>query len=325
MWSLFKKAIKEAPNTNSNLPAPIKNDLALQFQIPEPTKSLLWVTDENPSKIASPLGIKISFDLSSKNVNIDDGHNYFGEPSLIWTKLPLQPNSELETKAMYYPSYSGLSPKNRFQYLNWLRDVTQETNLSYVFLYYYGLERHMLVGNYDLAVDEILRLIKYHNKSSFKAYAINSLILASGYRKRADIVKKAPFILNDPTPAALYIQYIAKDPLSAKEVINLANRVNYSNKRYIKAFPDLFERELQSIIDDYENTNGSIWDVVNINKLKENSYAYIANFSIPDNIRTIKIASPIDDLNFKSLLREFLKTAHIRIKEMKRIQRFKVH
>ncbi len=318
MWSLFGKTAKKNPKTESILPVPIKNDLLPQFQIPEPTRSLLWITDENPSKIASAFSIKVTFDLSSQNVNVDDGHNYFGEPSLIWTKLPIEPNEELETQAMYYPSYSGLSPKNRFQYLNWLRDITKETNLSYVFLYYYGLERHMLVGNYDLAVEEILKLIEYHKKSSFKTYAINSLILASGYRKKTDIIKKAPFILDDPSPAALYIQYMAKDPLSAREIINLANRVEYSNKRYIKAFPDLFEKELQLIIDQYENANGSIWNVVNTNRLKKNSYAYIANFSIPDNIRTIKIASPIDDPNFKSLLREFLKTTHARIKEAKR-------
>lgn len=317
MWSLFEKTAKENPKTESILPVPIKNDLLPQFQIPEPTRSLLWITDENPSKTASPLGIRITFDLSSQNVNIDDGHNYFGEPSLIWTKLPIEQNNELETQAMYYPSYSGLSPKHRFQYLNWLRDITKESNLSYVFLYYYGLERHMLVGNYDLAVEEVLRLIKHHNKNSFRTYAINSLILASGYRKKTDIIKKAPFILDDPSPASLYIQYMAKDPLSAREIINLANRVEYTNKRYIKAFPNLFEKELQLIIDEYENQHGSIWSSVNLNGLKKNSYAYIANFSIPENIRAIKIASPIDDPNFKSLLREFLKTAHARIKEAK--------
>ncbi len=300
----------------------MENDLIPQFQIPEPTRSLLWITDEDTSKISSVHQISITINLGNTDSEIkDESYGFYSEPSLIWTKLPIQANNDLETQAMYYPSYTGLSPKHRYQYLNWLRDVTQETNLSYVFLYYYGLERHMLIGNYDLAVEEVLRLIEHHNKSSFKTYAINSLILASGYKKRADIVKKAPFILNDPTPAALYIQYMAKDPLSAKEVINLASRVNYSNKRYIKEFPDLFEKELQSAIDNYENKNGSIWDAVSVSGLKENSYAYIANYSIPDEIRSTKITSPIDDPNFGLLLRGFLKTTHTRIKEMKSKQR----
>lgn len=321
MWSLFRSKNKETPKTDNKLEVHENGGLIPSLQIPEPTKSLLWVTDEDTSKISGPMQIKIEIKVTSKGVEaetIDDSYNIFSEPSLIWTKLPVERNSELETQAMYYPSYSGLSPKHRYQYLNWLRDVTQETNLSYVFLYYYGLERHMLLGNYDLAVDEVIRLINHHKKSSFRTYAINALILASGYRKRTDIVKKAQFILEDSSPVALYIQYLAHDPLTAKEIINLSSRVGYSNKRYIKELPELFEKELQTVINEYESKRGSIWDSVDLSKIKENSYAYIANYSVPDNIRNIKIASPIDDPDFCSLVRELLKTTHQKVKDSKK-------
>lgn len=321
MWSFFRSKNKETPKKDNKLAVKGNGGLIPSMQIPEPTKSLLWVTDEDTSKISGPMQIKIEIKVTSKGVEaetIDDSYNIFSEPSLIWTKLPVERNSELETQAMYYPSYSGLSPKHRYQYLNWLRDVTQETNLSYVFLYYYGLERHMLLGNYDMAVDEVICLINHHRKSSFRTYAINGLILASGYRKRTDIVKKAPFILEDSSPAALYIQYLARDPLTAKEIINLSSRAGYNNKRYIKEMPELFEKELQSTIDEYESKHRSIWDSVDLSKVKENSYAYIANYSVPDSIRNIKIASPIDDPDFSSLLRELLKTTHLRVKESKK-------
>lgn len=323
MWSIFRSKNKEIPKGDNNkLVVSDNGGIIPSMQIPEPTKSLLWVTDEDTSKISSPMQIKIEIKVTSKGVEaetIDDSYNIFSEPSLIWTKLPVERNSELETQAMYYPSYSGLSPKHRYQYLNWLRNITQETNLSYVFLYYYGLERHMLLGNYDLAVDEVIRLINNHKKSSFRTYAINALVLASGYRKRADIVKKASFILEDSSPAALYIQYLARDPLTAKEIINLASRVGYSNKRYIKELPEIFEKKLQSAINEYESKYGSIWDSVDLSKIKGNSYAYIANYSVPDNIRNIKIASPLDDPNFNTLLRELLKTTHIQVKEHKKM------
>ncbi|KKU88692.1 MAG: PBS lyase HEAT domain protein repeat-containing protein [Candidatus Gottesmanbacteria bacterium GW2011_GWA2_47_9] len=187
MWSIFQKREKTTSDTDYKLTVHANSSLIPSFQIPEPTRSLLWITDEDTSKISSPMEFKIVIKVTSRGVEaeaIDERYNFFSEPSLIWTKFPIEQNNELETQAMYYPSYSGLSPKHRFQYLNWLRDITQETNLSYVFLYYYGLERHMLLGNYDLAVDEVIRLINHHKKSSFRTYAINALILASGYRKK---------------------------------------------------------------------------------------------------------------------------------------------
>ena len=53
--------------------------------VPEPTKSLLWVTNEDTSKISSPMSIKITISLQSDGAKMetDDGHNFYGEPSLI--------------------------------------------------------------------------------------------------------------------------------------------------------------------------------------------------------------------------------------------------
>ena len=64
-------------------------------------------------------------------------NGFYAEPSLIWSKLAVTPNTDLETEPMYYPSYTAFTPKIRYQYLNWLRDITQPTNLSFVFLYFY--------------------------------------------------------------------------------------------------------------------------------------------------------------------------------------------
>lgn len=291
-------------------------DLVLQsnLRIPEPTKSLFWITDEDVSKISSPMNIKISISMAERNINIDDGHNFYGEPSLIWTKLPIKQNHELETKPMYYPSYSGLSPMHRYQYLNWLRDISKETNLSYVFLYYYGLERHLLLGEYDLAVDEILKLIKYHDKGTFKSYAINSLILGSGYRKRPDIVYKAPFLLDDPSDISLYLQRLARKPISAEQVIYFSSTVGFTNKRYIKKFPELFIQELQQVLDDYENRNGDILQSLNPKEYSGKALGMMANISLPDEIRIHRFPSVINNIQIKSILKHLLKETHLRIK-----------
>ena len=291
-----------------------ETSLLNQFYIPEPTRSLLWITDEDVSKISSPMSIKITFNVSSGSANVDDGHNFFGEPSLIWTRLPIEPNNELETQPMYYPSYSGLSPKHRFQYLNWLKDITQETNLSYVFLYYYGLERHMLVGDYDKAVDEILKLLQYHNKGSFKGYATSALIAASAYRKRPDIVNKAPLLLQETSNGSLILRKLAGKSLVAKDIIPLSSRVGYSNKRYIKLYPDLFEKELQKLINDHETINGKILSNINMDELPKRSNIFFANLSLPEKIRTIEIADLISSLEFKRILRDLLSKAHENVK-----------
>jgi hypothetical protein len=309
------KVFDLAPETN--------NSLVSQFLIPEPTRSLLWITEKDTSKISPvhKMTINISVNIESgdiKSESVDESYNFYSEPSLIWSRLPVEKNNELETKKMYYPTYPGLSPKHRYQYLNWLRDVTQETNLSYVFLYYYGLERQLLVGNYDLAVDEILRLIKHHDKGSFKEYATNALVLGSGYRKRPDIIKKAPFILNEPSDVSIYLQRLAKDSLSAEEVIKLSNRVGFTNKRYIQRYSETFTKILQNIINVYQERNGDLLQMIEIDKLPKSSWASMANTSIPDDIRISKFPNLLDGSILKYTLKKLLQETHLRVKDAKK-------
>ena len=135
------------------------------LRIPEPTRSLVWMTDEDPSLAESPTSITIVISLSDDGVSTDKKEKgRHAEPSMIWKKLKVSPNADLEEDAMYWPTYVRFTPEQRYQYLNWLRDISQPTNLSYVFLYFYGLERHLLVGNYDDAVLEIRRLLQAHKK-----------------------------------------------------------------------------------------------------------------------------------------------------------------
>lgn len=293
------------------------SDVIPHYHIPEPTKSLLWVTDEDTSKIQSALGITLTFDLNSKTAKIEDKSNIYAEPSLIWTRLPIQPNSELEKSPMYYPSYSQLSSMHRFQYLNWLKDIRKETNLSYVFLYYYGLERHLLMGDYDNAVDEILTLIKHHNKGAFKSYVIPALIAASSFRKRPDIINKANFLLEETSNETLLLRRLAKRPLIAKDVISLAFKVGYSNKRYIKLYPELYELELQKLLDYYQQSHGDILQNIDVNILHKRRYNLFVNPSMSSTVGTTEIPTVLDSEKFCSELRELLSEAHFRVKALK--------
>src|SRR5690606_23887746 len=115
------------------------NNLAESLRIPKPTRSLVWITDEDPSLAESPMSINMVLTIDENGVNSEiKKKGFYAEPSLVWTKLPVKPNNGLETQAMYWPRYFAFDPESRYQYLNWLRDITQQTNLSYVFLYFYG-------------------------------------------------------------------------------------------------------------------------------------------------------------------------------------------
>jgi|GEM_PF-986745 len=324
----FKNKEKRRPGADSseanNAFVALENDkyLSTSFQIPEPTKSLIFITDEDLAKMKNPMTITInvSLDLDEQKVNTtydDDKASSYAEPSLIWTRLPVKENNELEIKPMYYPSYSGLSPEQRYQYINWLKNVERETNLSYVFLYYYGLERHLLIGRYDAAVNEILRLIRCHDKGSFKIYATTALIASSIYRKRPDILEKAPFILSDISDISLYLRLELQKELTAKELIELAGRAGFYNRRYIKLKPDIFERELQKLINDYHEKYGYI-----LSQLTELTFAdqiYFANISIPDKFRMIKTPQIINNKKFKEIVFDLLNRAHVRVREISRI------
>jgi uncharacterized protein YbaR (Trm112 family) len=294
-----------------------KTSLIDSLIIPEPTKSLLWITDEEPSFVESPMTINITVSLGEDGeVESDIKENgFYSEPSLIWTKLPIEKNSNLETAAMYYPRYAAFDAEHRYQYLNWLRDITQPTNLSYVFLYFYGLERHLLIGNYDGAVEEIIRLMKNHKKGSFISYATTSLIVASIARNRMDIIKRAPFILEEEVDEALALRIMLGSPLTGEDVMQMASRVGFTNRRYIKLYPEQFEKILNEKIREFEEEYGPILKVFDINSFKRESRNVFANISIPDEYRVVKVPQIVKNQKFKSAMYKLLQITHDTIKE----------
>ncbi len=308
---MFKELFK------SNYLQKSKKEITSSYFIPEPTKSLLWISDESPSKRVSTGSIEITISAISIEDNEKDRSSFYAEPSLIWTQLSIKKNNSLETEKMYYPDFYSLTPKQRYQYLNWLRDITEETNLSYVFLYYYGLERHLLIGNYDLAVDEIVKLIKYHDKGTFKSYAIVSLIAATIYRKRNDILDKAPYILDEISNTSLFLRALIGKSLDATMVLKLTNKSGFKNKRYIQKFPELFKKILQNEIGKYIEENGSILEQIDIQNIPKEEEVLFANTSIPSEARSTNSPQILEDKNFQSIIYKLLEKTHLRVKDLK--------
>lgn len=290
----------------------VKNDGLGDFGIPYPTSELLFISNEDVNKIQSPFQVTISIGLGG--VEETKKGDFYSEPSLIWTKLPIQKNNELEEQKMYYPAYFSLSPKCRYQYLQWLKDISRETNLSYVFLYYYGLERHLLLGNYDLAAEEIVKLIKYHDKGTFKGYATSALIASSIYRKNFDIFKRYASILNQLSNPCIFIRAQIKSDLEPKEVIELSYYVGFKNKRYIKEKRGLFIDILDGQIEKFRSENGLILDNIDWESMEYDEEIFFANISIPGSIRMIKTPNILQNAKFKSILFNLLADTHNLVK-----------
>jgi len=305
---------KAQPTQNGELSVISDGDIIDSMRIPEPTRSMLFTTDEHPSKIESAGGITITININTGSANQEE-HSFFSEPSLIWTKLPIKQNSWLEEKAMYWPAYSQFTPEHRYQYLKWLTNIEQPTNLSYVFLYFYGLERHLLIGEYDKAVDEILRLLKAHKKPSFRSYAARSLIVASMYRKRLDITERAPFLLEEEVDEALALRIAQGTSMSPEDIISVASRAGYTNKRYIKLYPERYISKLQDVVDEFESQHGKLLSFFKLSEFRSEETSVFANLSIPERARLTKVPQILENKQFQAAIFNLLSEAHSRLKD----------
>ena len=128
------------------------------------------------------------------------------EPAQINPALEVdpQPAESSERLFAYWPSYTAISPVARRTYLAWLAGGRQDpaANIGYVFLFFYGLERRVLV---DAAVDgaaraeiavivaEIERLRGIYDNNSFLRYSSDLLdFLAAGAVEAGLYLSAAP-------------------------------------------------------------------------------------------------------------------------------------
>ena len=98
----------------------------------------------------------------------------------------------------YWPSYSGIGPKARATYLDWLASGRSDRRYSagYVFLYFYGLERRFFVDRPDedereLLIAEVERLLGvYGDNRSIKGYLgtfVDTAQATLGYGDEAEL------------------------------------------------------------------------------------------------------------------------------------------
>lgn len=156
-----------------------------EYDIPQPTHATngkaRWVPPGESVEVAGfslPAGmLYVGSSLSGSYGQVEPA---LINPSFKVTKANIDIGERLTG---YWPSYSECSPDARRAYLQWLDDGRRapEANIGYVFLFFYGLERRVLVDartDADAKADipvikmEVERLLGiYSTNNSFRHYA----------------------------------------------------------------------------------------------------------------------------------------------------------
>lgn len=238
-------ALAEQPMNEVSFPA---------FHIHEDIKDLLWFAD-GPMKNITPGDAIHKYNINGVTILFADPG--MEEPSMIFTKHPIElPHTSDVPRPSYYPTYETLSPEQKGVYIKFLENpYNPNIDIGFVFILYYGLERHLLYGKWRKAAEVILKLRDIHPNKSFQSYSANAIVLTAIYRKEGDLVIELLKSIDkefeiDCFPANLYFicAYSFNFPVTAKDIIRYASWFGFDNKNYIKKLPELFKTTLSKHI-----------------------------------------------------------------------------
>lgn len=274
----------------------------------EDIKDLLWFADSPLLNIDAHQFIKTT---RSCGLKVEYSYSGLPEPSMIFTKHPVEFPKLLSQvdPPDYYPSYNELEPLQKGVYLKLLENPYRTgLDIGYVFLLYYGLERHLLLDTWEKAVEVILKLRKYHKNKSFQEYSASALILTAIYRERGELALKVISELDEKQflPITEYLLCASSFNLhvTSRELMYYAEWFGFHNTRYIKNQTELFSNVLTDLIHiqysrDYVLISDCLTDK-DISELPNHKIKIFANVSLSD----VKVEVPY--LNESEKLRTFV-------------------
>lgn len=324
IFDLFKK--KQSTNTEINKTSQSEKDNIVisnvtlpKMRIHDDLKGLLWFENGPFKNYEQNVNSKNVFNVGGINFSISFSSDI--EPSLIdTTEHIVIPNDiSVVPRPPYYPTYHGLSPEQKGVYMKLLENpYNTNIDIGFVFILYYGLERHLLCGNYEKAVNTILKLRDVHTNKSFQSYSANALVLTSLLKNRGEIAldfihsldKEYEFSFSDNLFLLCY--YSFDIPLTAKDIMRMAKTFEFDNQNYIKKYPEIFESILQLEI---ENKFGSkeiliskLLNKSDISKLNLQDEIIFANLSIRD--KSVKVPMLSQSFKLKRDMNILLENTH---------------
>ena len=288
--------------------AVINSDLIVDSKpvLHEDLVGLIWIGD-GPYKNYSPDNNKKQY-FEVDGMRVSFSFMQQDEPSLLYTQEKIAKPSEnvFIERPPYFPTYKQLTPEQKWIYLNLLTNpYNQEIDIGYIFILYYGLERHLLSGDFENAFKVILRLRDVHRNKSFQSYSANAIVLSCMLQKRGDLAlefinsldKEYEYAFSDNLFLICYFSFNL--PLTAKDIMRMSKTFEFTNTNYIKKYPIQFEEALQNVLTEKTGKNtillNTYFNKTEIKKIKMQEVPIFANTSIIDN----KYMVPILSENFK--------------------------
>ena len=293
----------------------VKNDAIVTTNTTEISKNvrlhpdlggLVWIGDGKFKNYTDSQNNINRFEVGDLSFTLSFGQET--EPSLIFTSLPVKKPSSIENvdRPPYFPSYSGLTPEQRFIYLRLLNNPYDASiDIGYIFILYYGLERHLLQGDFDKAFNVILKLRDVHKNKSFQSYSANALILTAKLYERGEMIMEflksldKEWEYNFSDNLFLLCCYSFNAPITPAIIMRMAKTFEFDNTNYIKKYPDMFERCLRDVL--MENSSDDrvflekYFTKAELKKIKTQDVPIFANMSI----RSKSIPVPLLSEGFK--------------------------
>lgn len=286
-------------------------------------RDLVWIGDGKYQNYEQTQENNNSVDLNGIRITVSFLNQE--EPSLIYTNQNVSPSRRIEEveRPPYYPTYSGLTPEQKWVYLNLLANPYNSTiDIGFVFILYYGLERHLLLGNFEKAFEVILKLRDVHTNSSFQSYSANAIILSCMIHQRGDLILKFIQSLDKDHELAfsdnlfLMCYFSFGLHLFPRDILRMAKTFEFNNTNYIKKYPELFLECLKDAI--AEKTGAESVDLkqylspTEIKKIRTQDVRIFANVSLID--KSIPIPLLSENFKLKKEMHNFLEIAHESVK-----------
>ncbi len=314
-WKRRETALVQNKNT----------DLSVKgLVIHEDLKKLVWIGDGKYKNYEQSQGDENSFEVDGFRVTISFQNKE--EPSLIYTNQKINKIKDLTSieRPSYWPTYSELTPEQKWVYLTLLSNpYNRAIDIAFVFILYYGLERHLLCGNFEEAIYVILKLRDVHTNKSFQSYSANAVVLSCMLHKRSDLVldfinsldKEHELLFSNNLFLICYYSFDIH--LMPKDVMRMASTFEFNKKNYIKKNTELFLKSLTTAIESKLGINTidlkKYLIASEIKKVKQQEVGIFANISIIDKSITIPLLS--DNFKLKREMYNFLEIAHEDVKK----------
>ncbi len=301
-----------------------KQQINQYFHLHPDLEGLIWIGDGKNKNFSLEENRKNNIEIDGIRISV----SFTGEqePSLFFTNQEVVKPTDrsIVPRPPYFPTYTGLSPEQKWVYLDLLSNPYQaDVDIGFVFVLYYGLERHLLQGEFERAYNLILKLRDIYKNKSFQRYSADALILTALFHKRGEMIveflksldKEHEYVFSDNLFLLCY--YSFNIPLSAADIMRMAKTFEFTNMNYIKKYPDIFILNVRTtLMETYNDDKIYLEKIITkteLNKLKYENVLIFANTSIRDqNIAVPKIS---DVFKLKKEMNTILEKAHEKTKE----------